>query len=532
MPPSANGSTGAFCCFSELLAKPSAHLTSSGSVRSETPSQWTLPTTSDELKREPASKNVAEKRSEIICWVWIRIRIFSTGLLASDCPSLWLRTCSWAPHSMTTRPPEIFACNRAAGDVVVRSPFRAKHHVVVQYMAGWMKCPLPPSPPPNPLSPARPPRGVPPGGGGPAWLVEDKEDKEELMNKAELTLPTPQGTSHCSCFEHCFLLCKYRQAPQWRVPNFSSRMEREHSGIQIRPRKRNFFFQRTWGSSLICYAFRFTSLTTFPQNWIDKIGVRQCSATEWHQPVIYVLFSSGSFENENTNAGPFSFELLVALFKTLERPGGSLEWEQRKDSPNACEAFQVTTVLQRRVLFFQNQTSELLFAQTRKNSILVISVVGPLWEMKFQSVKFTSKNGQNYNFTHAERWSDRATRLLVLGCTSGIRTPKNKAKVFGSQKNDKILHSDRRCSQNVSGYELMNIWVIVKQFTIPFRPAEKEIGQDCRTVGRSLLQETCDGTWLLVSWRQIYFSILTHSSTARMIRRVWWFEEEWEKSRG
>ncbi len=37
--------------------------------------------------------------------------------------------------------------------LVVRSPFRAKHHVVVQYMARWMKCPLPPppKPPPTPL---------------------------------------------------------------------------------------------------------------------------------------------------------------------------------------------------------------------------------------------------------------------------------------------------------------------------------------------------------------------------------------------
>ncbi len=37
--------------------------------------------------------------------------------------------------------------------------------------------------------------------------MEDKEDKEELMNKEELmTLPMPQGTSHCSCLEHYFLL--------------------------------------------------------------------------------------------------------------------------------------------------------------------------------------------------------------------------------------------------------------------------------------------------------------------------------------
>ncbi len=45
--------------------------------------------------------------------------------------------------------------------VIVRSPFRAKHHVVVQYMAGWMKCPLPPSlnhpPPARPPPLARPP---------------------------------------------------------------------------------------------------------------------------------------------------------------------------------------------------------------------------------------------------------------------------------------------------------------------------------------------------------------------------------------
>ncbi len=35
--------------------------------------------------------------------------------------------------------------------------------------------------------------------------MEDKEDKEELMNKEEL-MPLPaQGTSHCSCLEHGFL---------------------------------------------------------------------------------------------------------------------------------------------------------------------------------------------------------------------------------------------------------------------------------------------------------------------------------------
>ncbi len=79
--------------------------------------------------------------------------------------------------------------------LVVRSPFRAKHHVVVQYMARWMKypLPLPPNPPTLPLPPQLDPPPMDSMTGG---LVEDKE---ELT-----TLPTPQGTSHCSCLEHCF----------------------------------------------------------------------------------------------------------------------------------------------------------------------------------------------------------------------------------------------------------------------------------------------------------------------------------------
>ncbi len=66
-------------------------------------------------------------------------------------------------------------------------------------MAGWMKCPLPPPPPPTPgappqtPSPARPslPHQTPLPRRTPlktAWLVEDKDDKEELMNKEELTI--------------------------------------------------------------------------------------------------------------------------------------------------------------------------------------------------------------------------------------------------------------------------------------------------------------------------------------------------------
>ncbi len=55
--------------------------------------------------------------------------------------------------------------------VIVRSPFRAKHHVVVQYMAAGLKCPLPPTPygtplppvgPPSPYGPPPPPEAGPP----------------------------------------------------------------------------------------------------------------------------------------------------------------------------------------------------------------------------------------------------------------------------------------------------------------------------------------------------------------------------------
>ncbi len=45
------------------------------------------------------------------------------------------------------------------------SPFRAKHHVVVQYMARWMKCPLPL--PPHPPPPSQPPTPEPPSPGLP-----------------------------------------------------------------------------------------------------------------------------------------------------------------------------------------------------------------------------------------------------------------------------------------------------------------------------------------------------------------------------
>ena len=44
--------------------------------------------------------------------------------------------------------------------VIVRSPFRAKHHVVMQYMAAGLKYPLPP--PPLPLPPGQTPLARPP----------------------------------------------------------------------------------------------------------------------------------------------------------------------------------------------------------------------------------------------------------------------------------------------------------------------------------------------------------------------------------
>ncbi len=70
--------------------------------------------------------------------------------------------------------------------LIVRSPFRVKHHVVVQYMARWMKCPLPP-PPFTPLPLPQPPSPLldPP--------AEDKEEKEEsvtlLVRDFALQLP-------------------------------------------------------------------------------------------------------------------------------------------------------------------------------------------------------------------------------------------------------------------------------------------------------------------------------------------------------
>ncbi len=72
--------------------------------------------------------------------------------------------------------------------IFVQKPLEGKHHVVVQYMARWMKCPLPP----------------------PAWTTPPRLDPPSLcvcrLYKAMHQGRGRQGTSHCSCLAHCFLL--------------------------------------------------------------------------------------------------------------------------------------------------------------------------------------------------------------------------------------------------------------------------------------------------------------------------------------
>ncbi len=96
--------------------------------------------------------------------------------------------------------------------VVVRSPFRVKHHVVVQYMAWWIKCPLPPPPLP-PLPPWPLPNPLPH-----PWMVDPplpldphphgQYDLWKTRRTRKNWWHYRQGTSHCSCLEHCFLLCE------------------------------------------------------------------------------------------------------------------------------------------------------------------------------------------------------------------------------------------------------------------------------------------------------------------------------------
>ncbi len=75
----------------------------------------------------------------------------------------------------------------------MRSPFGTKHHVVVQYMARWMKCPLPPPPPqPHPLP-------------DPLPHLEHSPPENKTRRTKKNQQHHRQRTSHCSCLEHCFL---------------------------------------------------------------------------------------------------------------------------------------------------------------------------------------------------------------------------------------------------------------------------------------------------------------------------------------
>ncbi len=94
--------------------------------------------------------------------------------------------------------------------LVVRSPFRAKHHVVMQYMAAGPKCPLPPLDRPPPARPpmARPPHSQTPHGNRQHDWWRTRRTRKNLMNKEELTLYqrckgllTAVALSTASCFQ-------------------------------------------------------------------------------------------------------------------------------------------------------------------------------------------------------------------------------------------------------------------------------------------------------------------------------------------
>ncbi len=84
----------------------------------------------------------------------------------------------------------------------MRSPFGAKHHVVVQYMSRQLKCPLPP--PPKHPSPSPTPCAQTPCPQTPTLGPPLQKTRRTRRNQRHYW----QGTSHCSCLEHCFLfLC-------------------------------------------------------------------------------------------------------------------------------------------------------------------------------------------------------------------------------------------------------------------------------------------------------------------------------------
>ncbi len=71
---------------------------------------------------------------------------------------------------------------------IVRSPFRAKHHVVVQYMAAGPKCPLPPppcgAPPPWPDPPTDPPTPMDSMTGGGQGRIDEQGRIDNITDAA------------------------------------------------------------------------------------------------------------------------------------------------------------------------------------------------------------------------------------------------------------------------------------------------------------------------------------------------------------
>ena len=90
----------------------------------------------------------------------------------------------------------------------MRSPFRAKHHVVVQYTARWMKCPLAPPPPPtphpwiplplDPLAPDPPALDPKPCGQHDLWKTQGGQGRIEDIATKGLRTAVALSTASCS----------------------------------------------------------------------------------------------------------------------------------------------------------------------------------------------------------------------------------------------------------------------------------------------------------------------------------------------
>ncbi len=153
-------------------------------------------------------------------------------------------------------------------------------------MAAGLKCPLPPPPTKPPTTRGRPP---PPWT---VWLVEDKEDKEELMNKEELmTLTTPHGTSHCSCLEHCFLFVwdldtKIVDAEKNRVKHHLAVTACKPLNEQWWRWRPETWYQKAIWRSLACFSLTYYFPTHYAQRqWIKESSfcTRNESSTGSHQ---------------------------------------------------------------------------------------------------------------------------------------------------------------------------------------------------------------------------------------------------------